>query len=90
MGTPEPTPVDEDAFHKKIVTGLMLLVASGVALWVMLAVVLIRADEAVLHGKICSNPRAVRADDWDKSESLHRQQRQSRGDGFMERCAGLL
>jgi formylglycine-generating enzyme required for sulfatase activity len=43
MGTPEPTPVDEEGFRKKIVTGQALLVASAVALLVMLVVVTIRA-----------------------------------------------
>jgi hypothetical protein len=43
MGTPEPTPVDEAAFQKKIVTGQALLVVSAVALLVLLAVALIRA-----------------------------------------------
>ena len=32
MGTPEPPPVDEDGFHKKIVTGQALLAASAGAL----------------------------------------------------------
>ena len=43
MGTPEPTPVDEDAFQKKIDTGQACLVVSGAALLVMLAVVILRA-----------------------------------------------
>lgn len=43
MGTPEPAPVDEDAFDRRIATGFMLLVASGAALLGMLAVVIIRA-----------------------------------------------
>jgi len=43
MGTPEPVPVDEDAFHKRIVIGQALLAASGGVLLVMLAVVVIRA-----------------------------------------------
>ena len=43
MGTPEPTPVDEEGFHKKIVTGQALLAASLGALLVMLIVVVIRA-----------------------------------------------
>ena len=43
MGTPEPTPVDEEGFHKKIVTGQVLLSASGTALLVMLVVVIVRA-----------------------------------------------
>ena len=43
MGTPEPTPVDEEGFHKKIVTGQALVAASAVALLVMLMVVVVRA-----------------------------------------------
>ena len=43
MGTPEPPPVDEDGFRKKIVTGQALLAASATALLVMLAVVIVRA-----------------------------------------------
>ena len=43
MGTPEPAPVDEEGFHKKIVTGQALLAASAVALLAMLTVVAIRA-----------------------------------------------
>jgi formylglycine-generating enzyme required for sulfatase activity len=43
MGTPEPTPVDEDGFHKRILTGQVLLAVSGVALLVMLVVVIVRA-----------------------------------------------
>ena len=43
MGTPEPTPVDEDGFQKRIVTGQALLAASAGALLVMLVVVIIRA-----------------------------------------------
>ena len=43
MGTPEPTPVDEEGFKQKIVTGQVLLAASAVALLVMLTVVIIRA-----------------------------------------------
>ena len=43
MGTPEPTPVDEEGFRKKIITGQALLAASAAALLVMLTVVLIRA-----------------------------------------------
>ena len=31
MGTPEPTPVDEDAYRKRIVTGQACLVVSGAA-----------------------------------------------------------
>ena len=42
MGTPEPTPVDEEGFHKKIVTGQALLAASAAALLVMLTVVAVR------------------------------------------------
>ena len=43
MGTPEPTPVDEDGFHQKIVMGQALLAASGFALLVMLIVVIVQA-----------------------------------------------
>ena len=43
MGTPEPEPVDEDGFRKKIVTGQAFLAASGGVLFVMLSVVVIRA-----------------------------------------------
>ena len=43
MGTPEPTPVDEEGFRKKIITGQALLAASAAALLVMLTVVVIRA-----------------------------------------------
>jgi len=43
MGTPEPTPVDEAGFQRKIVTGQALLAASAAALLVMLAVVVVRA-----------------------------------------------
>src|SRR4051812_32156489 len=43
MGTPEPAPVDEEGFHKKIVTGQALLAVSGVALLVMLTVITIVA-----------------------------------------------
>ena len=43
MGTPEPPPVDEDGFRKKIVTGQALLAASAGALLVMLLVVVVRA-----------------------------------------------
>ncbi|HYF50612.1 MAG TPA: formylglycine-generating enzyme family protein [Planctomycetota bacterium] len=42
MGTPEPLPVDEDAFHKKIGSGQVLLALSAGALLVMLMVVLVR------------------------------------------------
>ena len=43
MGTPEPTPVDEDGFHNKILIGQALLGAFGMALLVMLVVVIVRA-----------------------------------------------
>ena len=43
MGTPEPTPVDEDGFRRKIITGQALLALSGGVLLVILAVVIIRA-----------------------------------------------
>ena len=43
MGTPEPAPVDEGGFRKKIVTGQALLAVSSVALLVMVVVVVIRA-----------------------------------------------
>ena len=43
MGTPEPTPVDEEGFHGKIVTGQALLATSTVALLAMLLFVVIRA-----------------------------------------------
>ena len=43
MGTPEPTPVDEEGFRTKIVTGQALLTVSVTALLVMLAVVIARA-----------------------------------------------
>jgi len=43
MGTPEPTPVDEDGFHKKIVTGQVLLAVSSGLLLVLLALVVIKA-----------------------------------------------
>ena len=43
MGTPEPTPVNEDRFHAEIVMAQALLAASAVALLVMLAFVVIRA-----------------------------------------------
>jgi formylglycine-generating enzyme required for sulfatase activity len=43
MGTPEPTPVDEEVFHKKILTGQALLAVSGFVLLVMLLVVAIKA-----------------------------------------------
>jgi len=43
MGTPEPVPVDEAGFKRKIITGQALLAASAGALLVMLAVVIVRA-----------------------------------------------
>ena len=43
MGTPEPMPVDEDGFYKKIVIGRALLAASVGTLLVMLAFVCFRA-----------------------------------------------
>jgi len=43
MGTPEPEPVDEDAFRKRIVVGQALLAAGAGTLLVMLAVVVIQA-----------------------------------------------
>ena len=43
MGTPEPTPVDEVGFHKRIVTGQALLAVSAVALVVMLLIVVVPA-----------------------------------------------
>jgi formylglycine-generating enzyme required for sulfatase activity len=43
MGTPEPEPVDEDGFHKKIVLGQAFLMASAILLLVMLAFVVIKA-----------------------------------------------
>ena len=43
MGTPEPTPMDEEGFHKTIVTGQALLVSSAAALLIMLTVVIVRA-----------------------------------------------
>jgi formylglycine-generating enzyme required for sulfatase activity len=43
MGAREPTPVDEEGFHTKIVTGQALLAASIGALLVMLAVVIVQA-----------------------------------------------
>jgi formylglycine-generating enzyme required for sulfatase activity len=43
MGTPEPPPVDEGAFRKKIFTGQALLAASAGALLIMLIAVAIRA-----------------------------------------------
>ena len=43
MGTPEPTPVDEDGYRKKIVTGQAVLGAGAGALLVLLGAVVIRA-----------------------------------------------
>jgi formylglycine-generating enzyme required for sulfatase activity len=43
MGTPEPAPVDEDGFNKKIVTGQVLLAFSGTILLVYLAIVVIQS-----------------------------------------------
>jgi formylglycine-generating enzyme required for sulfatase activity len=43
MGTPEPIPVDEDGFHKRILTGQALFAVSGGLLLVLLGVVVIRA-----------------------------------------------
>jgi len=43
MGTPEPTPVDEEGFQKKIVMGQAVLGLGGGALLVLLGVVLTRA-----------------------------------------------
>jgi len=43
MGTPEPAPVDEEGFRKKIVTGQALLAASAVALVAILTVVIVQA-----------------------------------------------
>ena len=43
MGTPEPTPVDEEGYRKKIVTGQVVLGLGGGALLVLLGVVLTRA-----------------------------------------------
>jgi len=43
MGTPEPVPVDEDGFQRKILTGQALLAASGGILAVLLAFVVIKA-----------------------------------------------
>src|SRR5438105_3759895 len=43
MGTPEPPPVDENGFHKRIVIGQLLLAVSAVALLSMLVVVAMRA-----------------------------------------------
>ena len=43
MGTPEPVPLDEAGFHKKIITGQVLLTVSGGALAMLLAFVVISA-----------------------------------------------
>ena len=43
MGTPEPTPVDEDGFQTQIFIGQAGLAASAVALLVMLTVTIVRA-----------------------------------------------
>jgi len=43
MGTPEPTPVDEHGFHKKIITGQMLLAVSSGILVVLLAFIIVKA-----------------------------------------------
>jgi formylglycine-generating enzyme required for sulfatase activity len=43
MGAPEPTPVDEDGFHTRIVVGQALLTASATALLAMLGVVVVIA-----------------------------------------------
>jgi formylglycine-generating enzyme required for sulfatase activity len=43
MGTPEPAPVDEDGFHRKFVIGQALLAASGAALLILLAVIIVQA-----------------------------------------------
>ncbi|MCY3019208.1 MAG: formylglycine-generating enzyme family protein [Planctomycetota bacterium] len=43
MGTPEPKPVDEDGYHKRIVTGQAALAAGIGVLLVLIAVVIIRA-----------------------------------------------
>jgi formylglycine-generating enzyme required for sulfatase activity len=43
MGTPEPTPVDEEGFRRKIVTGQASLALGGGVLLVLLGVVLTRA-----------------------------------------------
>ena len=43
MGTPKPTPVDENGFHEKIVIGQAFLAAGVCALLVMLSVIVIRA-----------------------------------------------
>ncbi|MBI3831824.1 MAG: SUMF1/EgtB/PvdO family nonheme iron enzyme [Planctomycetes bacterium] len=43
MGTPEPVPVDEDGFHKKIVTGQALLAVGCGVLLVLLGAVAVQA-----------------------------------------------
>jgi len=42
MGTPEPVPVDEEGFRKKIITGQVLLAVSGCVLLVLLAFIFIK------------------------------------------------
>jgi hypothetical protein len=39
MGTPGPTPVDEEGFHRKIITGQVLLAVGGIALLAILTVI---------------------------------------------------
>jgi formylglycine-generating enzyme required for sulfatase activity len=41
MGTPAPAPIDEDGFHKRIVTAQVLIVVSGGLLLVLLGAVLV-------------------------------------------------
>jgi formylglycine-generating enzyme required for sulfatase activity len=43
MGTPEPTPLDEDGYHKRIVTGRAVLAVGVGVLLVLLGTVVIRA-----------------------------------------------
>ena len=43
MGTPEPVPVDEDRFHKQILTGQVLFAVCGVVLLFMLVFVIVQA-----------------------------------------------
>jgi len=43
MGTPEPKPVDEEAFHKKIVTGQAVLAVGGGILLVLIGFAILRA-----------------------------------------------
>ena len=43
MGTPEPAPINEDEFRKKIVTGQALLVLSGGVVLVLLAMLIVTA-----------------------------------------------